>query len=607
LVVVPPILPDARAARIAALATEAKKGRLDGRRPRRAPRFLDLIRARPQNHNSRPSPTMPIDLSKPSDSATPRFASLAAGGLSLESARAANGEPEPLEYARALQGEAKSPVLGRWTRKAANWAFRGSLMLGLGALAAAGVLLNAPDLASSLASVPGDWRGHEQIAQAQAAWNWAAAQGFYEAKTAPQIGNFDPRASVDDNAGRPEALSEFTVQSGQATPVHVERIQMSKSAARLGVASSDPAEDVKIIVWHESWHADTDLAPNVVRFGASSVHGEALSMIQAAAWALSVEGLANLPPSVRGQLNFGRRNLYGMYREASADAAAFIIAAHAMPKEQWNAMLIHAEGFRASSMTFQGSGDVHETQEALQILAALGHDKIAALSPAQSRLLADAVGADNVVLAARKQGWEHDIYFLAENAATLSQTPVNKISKSSRWFFENITPSLRGAAAHWASLGHDARVDANLSWIAQSAQWERGARLDYSSIAPGLVATLGPHAPRSSYETLTGGEDPGTPLYGPQSDPRTSRQGLGALAEWKDVARSLGVSDSAALRAQKPFKQFSAMLDEAGQNRLADDPFWTPDPAAMKARLARQRAQEAALDNPPAAPAAPRL
>jgi len=539
--------------------------------------------------------------------------------MRLESSHAVSGEQTPLEF----NSTARATPSGKWSRKAIQWAFAGSLGVVAAYMGAqithaphsrapsAASLADAHDAAftsqggmlgwvNSAGIAIGAWRGQDQIAQARAAWEWAGDRGFYAASE-PAIDNFSPDAAVDADAGGPQAQhGEALTNAASGAPLrHVSRIQISKNAGSMGMTSDLSAEDIEFVVWHEGYHADAYQANADSRLGGSLAQGETGQMWRAAVWGQGAlrhaPGLEKMDPDNSLRALDTSRNIFGIYQEGAADAFAVIVMAHKITKEEWNRRILHLQGARiANSLAFI-ERDPHETQESIQILAALGHDKLAALTPKQSRLLAEAVGSDNLILASQKQGWAYEVLRSAQGAGVMAQIDVHAQMPLVQWAANNHDPAMKEAATAWGRKSEIEQKNVNLQWLQEARAWRNGAHLDYSAIAPGLSATLPAHAANSDYETRTGtgyptdsDNQPPASLNDGETDALRSQQGVRALNEWRDTAVLAGELDGSKIEATKDFKTVSAMLDEKDKETLSGDPFWNP---LMNEGLAGRMAQ----------------
>jgi hypothetical protein len=539
-----------------------------------------------------------------------RFAEWAKKGLRLERCVDADGAPAPLEITRlapafpdgAAEGQATAGRIG-WKRRAVQWALAGSVATGLAlAIAASGpndsldkmqfegaaLAQTTPDAAQQAP----DASFNAVLGAARAEWIWARDQGFYRADHIPRIG--DLKLHVGGDEGIACAVYEMARGSMFRSPKLLSDIQITPQVSAIGISSDVPTEDIEQIILHEGYHAEAFMTPGMNKLDGSLLRGDAADLFKAVVWADSMLSYADHEANAthkadRDALAYASANPSQMYEEASADSFSFIVLAHKLPAEEWAKRLMRAEGMRAYSM-IAGSAfsDPHETQESLQILASIGHDKLAALTPDQSRALADAVAADGVALAAAKQGWASKIPSLSTAAQdALSWGPevwgAGKLAEMHTLMHEKSFAELEPAAQRWRGLP-DAQKQAAFDALAQQMKaWETGATLDYSAISPGLAATVAPHAAGPSYEAVA------TP-----SDAKAIAGKIkGGLAEWKQTAQSMGET-SAAMGQSKVFDWMASQLPKADRQELAKDAFWAPEMAGFDGRLATLRAQQAA-------------
>jgi hypothetical protein len=536
---------------------------------------------------------------------TPRFASFAAKGLVLRACMAASGAQAPLELARpsatADVGTAFSGPNARqekisWKRKSLQWATAGSVGLVL-AFAMAQALSPSVSRATEGAAgvsaaadavaAPGATVDNGVIAAARAQWSWAREHGFYKADSEPKIADFGHRARGAEDAAC--ALYKIETSFWGGAPRLSANIQISPEAAGMGLSADDPKIDIEQIILHEGWHVETFVSPELNRFEGSLLRGDAADLMKMVVWADSIlayagDKVAARHKAERDALASTGANPALIYQEASADSFSYITLAHTLSKEEWDRRILRTDGARITSMIVgDASVDSHETQESLQILAALGRDQLAALSPEQSRALTDAVAADGVALAAAKQGWSKKIEQLAPIAAGAPEWGDAGFSDEQKALGKVFFAQLRPSVDRWRALPQ-ARREAAFAALAEAAgAWEKGARIDYSSIAPGLVAQLT--------------ERPAGPGYEAPSRPsdfaaRTRRLKEG-LTEWRQTAESLGERNGAVLKGDRFFDWVAEQLPNSEKDALGKDAFWGPTINGFDARLAAKRAQQA--------------
>jgi len=559
------------------------------------------------------------------------------GPLRLEALRDANGREA------GVQPEPNGAGGAQWKRKAVRFALGAAILpTVLAGAFGAGIygslaLSDQPmsDGSKMAKSIIHDWlapltwlrplevemgqkRSQSVIDQAQAEWNWAKKEGYYRSAAKPAIGNFDPDAAFDADAGAPKSdntanFSQNLKQFNLSGSIQIARSVVNPEYMTM---SEDVSKEIKYTILHESYHSDTFTHPQTDVFGGALAQGSAGDMWRAAFWANDVArrapiALARGHGAEMKELKERIGSLRNAYDETGADSFAMIALAHQLPKAEWNEHLIHLEGSRAETLLMSGAvgRDGHETQEGLQIVAALGHDKLAALTPQQSMTLAEAIASDSVMLAARKQGLEHDVYFAARNAEKVLNWGEGEKKAAYLPFFkmveEKIMPGMMPAAVAWSKKSEQERLDANVHWLQESAQWNTGAHLDYGFIQPGLVANLAPHAPHANYETRSGSgtgldiENQQPKNWKKHPDQANSLQGLRALQEWRDVAKSLGERDALEIEKTKQFHSIASLLDQPTKEALSKDAFWTPTLSSMAQRVAQRRAEDAAGKSAP--------
>lgn len=549
------------------------------------------------------------------------------GALRLESVHAVSGEITPLAIdpatarARALP---KSSPSAQWSRKAFRWAVGGTIAAGVGLFAAFPAQAQntlSPSPALPLAQCPAQAQAVAQAACAQ--WNWAREHGFFQSAQAPAI-RVAPAAQAMGSEGPASASPTLHYENfgAQITPSAV--IEISETAKSVGFSSAIPLDDIQAIMLHEGYHAESFLNPQANRFAGALAQGDLGQMWQAAVWAQSATTNIHGARAVYGQDVFSMEHLAPdvstIFKEAGADSFAFIVLAHQLSQDDWTARLLKAEGYRALNMlAADPSADPHETQESLQILASIGHEKLAALTPEQSLRLADAVAADGVFLAAGKQGWIRELGTAALLAPSVARWSEKSLSPIDAWELHNLLSGLKPAAVAWAARSQSQREAVVAQWKAAAQAWTQGAALDYGFVAPGLRGRVLPHAEAVSYESqarldaATGLDTPRAKLTDSQVDAILARQSRGALKEWRETAMLAGESDGSKITGTREFNALSKLVDTAGLSAMRQDAFWAAGETTLATRLNERRratvaqlaqaeAQQQTLSQAPAAP-----
>jgi len=529
-----------------------------------------------------------------------RFVAFASGeGLRLEECRSAAGEPSALAITQssaapnsaAQNAERTKP---RWLRKSVQWATAGSLGLVV-ALAAASPVhaqsAGAPDATpgDQAAAAPASGEYASVLAAAKTQWAWAHDHGFYKAEYLPKIADLGYHEAPGAGEGPAEALQSVTRPSFMHPMRLVANIQVSPTAASLGLSSDIPEIQMQHIILHEGYHAEAFMMPELTQFRSSLLHGDAADLMKGVVWAQSVLSYANKdiaanhPADFESMKKFSGSNPSAMYEESAADSFAYIVLSHEISKEDWNARLLRLESVRAYEMlSGDPSADPHETQESLQILAAIGHDRLAALTPEQSRALADAVAADGVVLAAEKQGWLSQVVELAPVASNALGWGKD-MSEANKFMSERLFSALKPSAERLSHFSAAQRQAAAQGLAKEAGAWETGAQLDYGFIAEGLSAKLSARPAGAGYEKPASQTD-----YAAQAI-----KSRASLEEVRQTAMSLGEVDSSKLAGDKIIDWMSQEIPAPERAKMEQDAFWAPALSGFEGRLAKLRSQQA--------------
>jgi len=446
--------------------------------------------------------------------------------------------------------------------------------------------------AISAAAFAGGWPARAMIHKAQETVARAQQRGYFDLGVASSIGNHDP-AALWTGGDEPEATQKVSYSiDGKGSLVFSMgcKIQISASAAKLGMVSEDPLVDIASIALHEATHCLlTD--PQKNKYDGALAQGAAGEFWKSLAWAEEAAfwGRGGRLDKPLAQIK-ENGSFSGLKEESNADTLAMIARAADLGTKDWSReisrLIIHRQ---ATSLMTDDVADTHQTQASLMILAALGHDKLRSLTGAQAQALADAVATDGAILTAGRHGWQTADYAKASDAILRIERASAEKGGVEEWIRETQYGALRPFAARFSQ--ETPQNQAATAKAAQMAarQWENGAVLDYGFIAPHMIARL-PAMPKLGYELWKRDGRPdqlAASLGGDTSDEAEAARrdaeprARAMLAEWASIARALELPDASAVGDTTSFIVAYALSGSQDKAKMQRSSFWAP---ALKKR-----------------------